>query len=510
MKRLFLLAATAAMFAACSQNEELSALDNKDATPETVDFSVYLNATRAGTNGAIYDGTDPGCQYKTKLSEPNVGFGVYAYYSDNDKYSEYLRPNFMYNQWVKKDGDTWTYEPAKYWPNEFGTDAASEDVDYLSFFAYAPYVKFVPSSGAVDVSDAGTLAEALTDDDKARLGLTGLTGQELTDAYIEFLQKKNIIGTIRNTSTGDPMIKYAVDWNPKTSVDLLWGVSNKDYDYKPITSGPSVKIAKGMPFVDMLKLKNNEKISYNFRHALAWLNVQIDADFNAEGVDGSHGETVDFTDGKTKIWIRSITFDGFASKGALNLKNDKANLPKWMASNGTDELETGSVTIYDGRKDGGEGVLSNEATGEQPQTLNPQLIQSEPYALTSGATDYTTALTTTNNISGVTKSPQNLFTGTTVDDQIYVIPTSEQVNVTIVYDVETKDDNLATYLSDGQYRGSSIQNRITKKNVFNAALVAGKTYKLKLHLGMTDVKFEATVEPWANGGQANPYLPANY
>lgn len=510
MKRIFLLVATAAMFAACSQTEELASLDNKDAAPETVDFDVYLNATRAGAPGAIYDATDPGCTYKIKLSDEKAGFGVFAYYSDNDKYSEYLRPNFMYNQYVFYDGSKWDYEPAKYWPNEFGIEAASEDVDYVSFFAYAPYVKMVPSTGSVDVTDAETIAGSLTDEQKAALGMSGLTGVELTDAYIEFLQKKNIIGTIRNTATGDPLVKYAVDWNPQTSVDLLWGVSNKDYDYKPITGGPSVKINKGTPFVDMLKLANSEKLSFNFKHALAWLNVQIDADFNAEGVEGAHGIGVDFKDGKTKIWIRSITFDGFASKGSLNLKNDKANLPKWMASNGTDELETGSVTIYDGRKDGGEGVTSNEATGEQPHTLNPNLVQSEPYSLTDGATDYTTALTTINNLPGVTKDPQNLFTGTTVDDQIYVIPTSEQVNVTIVYDVETKDDNLASYLSDGQYRGSSIQNRITKKNVFNSALQAGKTYKLKLHLGMTDVKVEATVEPWATGGQANPYLPANY
>ena len=501
MKRIFLLVATAAMFAACSQTEELASLDkNKDASQEAVGFDVYMNTTRAGAAGELSTDGSTGTNYKASLQA--TGFGVFAYYSDNEKYSDYLKPNFMYNQKITYIGGTgttaWTYEPAKYWPNEFGADASSEDVDYVSFFAYAPYVEFVPSSGAVDVSN-----------------VTSGTQEEI-DAQIEFLQKKNIIGTIRNTNTGDPLIMYAVDWDPKTSVDLVWGVNGAtDLNYNVIgTSGQSVSVKAGMPFVDMLKQANDAKISFNLRHALSWLNVQIDADFNSDGLasatpDAYHGTTNDFTDNKTKIWIRSISFDGFAAKGALDLKNEKANTPKWLDIKGADELETGSVTIFDGRKDNSEGVLSNEAPAEQPQTLNPQLIQSEPYSLTSGAVDYTAALATTSGLTGVTKDPQNLFAGA-VGDQIYVIPTSEAVNVTIVYDVETKDGNLATYLSDGQTRGSSIQNRITKKDVFKNKLEAGKKYTLKLHLGMTDVKVEAVVEPWVDGSDSNTALPENY
>ena len=516
MKRLFLLAATAAMFAACSQNEELTALDNnKDATPETVDFSVYTPVTRAGTAGQMSTDGSIGGTHKASLQ--TTGFGVFGYYSDNEQYSVYLKPNFMYNQQVTYDAtDGWKYEPAKYWPTEFGTDAASEDIDYLSFFAYAPYVKFVPSSGAVDVSDAGTIASALTDEDKARLGLKGLTGQELTDAYIEFLQKKNIIGTIRNTSTGDPMIKYAVDWNPATSVDLVWGVAAETVNYQTISS-LTTTVDKGKPYLNLLKMKNNDKVKFLMCHALAWLNVQIDADFNDEGTSATaHGDNNDFTDSHTKIWIRSITFDGFAAQGALNLNNEQTTsmggstigLAKWMDINGANELETGSVTIYDGRKDGSEGVESNEATSEKPHTLNPQLIQTKQYKTTPDP--YTGELTEGANHTGVTKTLQNLFDSNNAGDQIYVIPTSEKVNVTIVYDVETADANLATYLSDGLTRGSSIQNRITKTDVFTGKLEAGKMYTLKLHLGMTDVKFEATVKTWENGGTTDSNLPYNH
>lgn len=504
MKRIFLLVATAAMFAACSQTEELASLDkNKDAGQEAVGFDVYAPITRAGTEGEITTAS-----LKTGKHQAD-GFGVFGYYSDNEQYSVYLKPNFMYNQQVLWDGSIWKYEPAKYWPNEFGSDATSEDVDYLSFFAYAPYVKFVPSSGAVDVSAIQSATSG------TQYGYD-LSTQEGRDNAIEFLQKKNIIGTIRNTSTGDPMIKYAVDWNPATSVDLLWGVAPETRTYNTITNNTTTLDA-GKPYINMLKMKNGEKVKFLLCHALAWLNVQIDADFNDEGVDGNvHGIGKDFTDGHTKIWIRSITFDGFAAQGSLNLNNETSTtlgsatvgLAKWMDISGANELETGSVTIYDGRKDGGEGVESNEATSEKPHTLNPQLIQTKQYTGDPYAAGGT--LNEGAGHTGVTNTPQNLFESTTATDQIYVIPTSEKVNVTIVYDVETADENLATYLSDGLTRGSSIQNRISKLDVFSAKLEAGKKYTLKLHLGMTDVKFDAEVQEWETGLDANSNLPFNH
>ncbi|MBO6030637.1 MAG: hypothetical protein J6Q22_04130 [Prevotella sp.] len=508
MKRIFLLVATAAMFAACSQTEELASLDkNKDASQEAVGFDVYAPITRAGTAGEITTASLKTGDHK------DAGFGVFGYYSDNEQYSVYLKPNFMYNQQVLWDGNIWKYEPAKYWPNEFGTDATSEDVDYLSFFAYAPYVKFIPSSGAVDVSKVVLNANDHTG--------VAMDTQEKVDAEIEFLQKKNIIGTIRNTSTGDPMIKYAVDWNPATSVDLLWGVAPTNVSYSTIDNN-STSVDPGKPYINMLKMKNGEKVKFLLCHALAWLNVQIDADFNSEGTGGAngtvHGTNNDFTDRHTKIWIRSITFDGFAAQGSLNLNNESTTtlgsatvgLAKWMDISGANELETGSVTIYDGRKDGGEGVESNEATSEKPHTLNPQLIQTKQYLSSSNPYAAGGTLEEGDHHTGVTKTPQNLFESTNATDQIYVIPTSEKVNVTIVYDVETADENLATYLSDGLTRGSSIQNRISKLDVFSAKLEAGKKYTLKLHLGMTDVKFDAEVQEWETGLDADSNLPFNH
>jgi hypothetical protein len=88
------------------------------------------------------------------------------------------------------------------------------------------------------------------------------------------------------------------------------------------------------------------------------------------------------------------------------------------------------------------------------------------------------------------------------------------LTVTIVYDIETKDPNLAGYLSDGVTRGISIENKITKSiqlnDGSNMTLEAGKKYVIGLHLGLTSVKFDAQVANWDNEQhEGSAYLPVN-
>ena len=69
----------------------------------------------------------------------------------------------------------------------------------------------------------------------------------------------------------------------------------------------------------------------------------------------------------------------------------------------------------------------------------------------------------------------------------------------IVYDVETKDSKLSTFLSDGVTNGSSVENAITntiKMSGSDLTLKAGYKYTVALHLGLTSVKFDATVSTW--------------
>ena len=355
------------------------------------------------------------------------GFGVFAYYTDNVEYSGTTIPNFMYNQQVTStDGTTWTYTPVKYWPNEYGSTATSEGTDMLSFFAYAPYV------------DVSTTTGQVTGDKTSGITQTG-----------------------RNSTSGDPTVKYIVT-GETAGVDLLWGVN----------------ASNGLPWLNKTRTAGataDDKITFTFRHALARLSPRIKTSIDI--------------DAKTKVYVRSVTITGFASKGTLNLNNIEANKPLWYNYDGSD-LTFDGLTINDGRKDGREG--STEQANEKNKWLNPNLVQSTAWG--AGA------------MPGVTDSPEQLLKNVS----IYLIPSggTEAVDVTIIYDVETEDANLSTNLSDGTTKGSSVENRITKTVSFGtpSGFEAGKAYTLTMTLGMKDVKIDAAVIAWT----AVDYTDSNF
>ena len=228
-------------------------------------------------------------------------------------------------------------------------------------------------------------------------------------------------------------------------------------------------------------------------HALSQLNVKIDADVNTN-IHGAGAEV----DSETKVFVRSVTFTGFAMKGALNLNNEEAGVPNWKGYNCNNEpLQSEEYTIYDGMKDGKEGT-GYTASNEKVTGLNPSLIQHTVWARAA---------------EGVTKAEKNLFNSTNVDAPIYVIPTGDALTVTIVYDIETRDQRLAGTVSDLETAGVSVENKITKSiTVSNNALKleAGKKYTINLHLGMSQVEFDADVVAWDDTTPAGEaWLPGN-
>ena len=154
------------------------------------------------------------------------GFGVFAYYHDNTTYSSSSSVlNFMYNQQVTGTDVTspvWTYTPVKYWPNETessyyeaGTSATNNNVDKLSFFAYAPYIN-TPSGN-------------------------------------------NITGFAPDGTTGDPWVTYVSPTasstaDPAPGVDLLYANSLNKYNQ-----------------IDVV----NQKVKFEFKHALASLSYEL-------------------------------------------------------------------------------------------------------------------------------------------------------------------------------------------------------------------------------------------
>ena len=466
-KKVYLFAAVAALFAACSNNDGAESAEKAQAQQNAQQIAVAFDTyTQRGVTRAGYAG-----EMTTSTGTYNLqteGFGVFAYYTNNTSYDDTSIPNFMYNQ--KVSTASWTYEPVKYWPNEYGTTAVADETDKLTFFAYAPYVKVTPSTGKV-VVEAPATSEIQT------WGITGLT---------------------KNTAAGDPLVKYIVNFDALKSVDLCWGTVANDASYTSWAkvNGGTQSLTAGKPWLDVERPADatgvDQKVKFDFKHATSKLNVQIA--YYADKQTNTETEEIDAD--KTKIYVRSITFKGIATKGALNLNNTDAGKALWMSYNGNDDLESGeSVTIYDGRKDGKEGVSGATATNEKITGLNSQIIQGD------AAT------------SGVTKTLQNLFTGAEASTPIYVIPTGETVEVEIVYDVETIDDNLSGYLSDGKTHGSTIENRIKKAITFGSSDTTfenGKAYTLKLYLGMNSVKFDAEVTAWpTTADEGSGDLPAN-
>lgn len=125
-KKLFLclLAAAAVSFTACQKDEVLNEVQQDNA----IGFGTYVGRDAQTKATSINDATS------LQNASATNGFGVFAYYTENDTWNDQLDepfiPNFMNNINVKYSGG-WTYSPLRYWPKSGN--------DVISFLAYYPY-----------------------------------------------------------------------------------------------------------------------------------------------------------------------------------------------------------------------------------------------------------------------------------------------------------------------------------------------------------------------------------
>jgi len=298
----------------------------------------------------------------------------------------------------------------------------NEENDRVSFFAYAPFVEVTPSTGLVTADG-----------------------------------ESGILAMSHYLAEGDPQVWYRTTLTPGKDVDLCWG----------------------LPFLNQAKQKTNERLQFEFHHALSQLNVQIDADMDVAS------QTT------TRVYVRSVTFTGFMIQGTLNLNS--TGEPIWDDISGKERPRREPVIITDGRIDGEEGRTGAVDVNEKLAKLNPLIIQTKPYDALE--------------IDGVKETAANLFDKADATVPVLVVPLAgTPMSVTIVYDVETVDNGLGL-LSDGVTHGLSIENRITRQILLDngnpLSLEAGKKYVIKLHLGLTSVQFKASVSEWTNGGSAD-------
>ena len=106
------------------------------ADPVPVSFSTYAQCSETKADASY---VKPGDDFAV-----GAVVGVYGFYHDGTTWAAETAAgtniaDFMYHTALTKQSDgSWTYSPIKYWPNEYGTGANSDNVDKLSFWGYYP------------------------------------------------------------------------------------------------------------------------------------------------------------------------------------------------------------------------------------------------------------------------------------------------------------------------------------------------------------------------------------
>ena len=454
-----------------------------------VGFGIYKGAaaeTRAGSPGTISTTT----QLKDK------GFGVFAFDTEEKTFdgvtvsttTRSLIPDFMYNEYITWHADAtdpakseWVYadpNSTKYWPNDFaesavdgrGTDAATGSTKhYISFFAYAPYAGVLSQGDATKHNGATSMSN-----DGTASGIVAVSG---------------------NNHNGDPIITYKLADDAKKVVDLLWGTAGGGQNGESVTgvAQPGAAVSRSViegtstsetatapTNINMTKQKTGGKIVFNFKHALAKMGGSA---VGAEATNTKAGLTVDLiiddvtgpTNVKkdnTKVTVRRIAITNYdldgttgtktlftpatPSKGEFNLATGKWNV-----------LTTDHVTI--------DHVI--DQTGSAGNKLNTDIM--EPAAGVTAWADLTMA--------GVEETFKNVY-AEEVFPLLFIPGTAPKLKFTVEYVVRTKDDKLAKGYTE-------VNQKISKVLTF-PTLESNKQYNIAMHLGLTSIKFDATVSNW--------------
>lgn len=495
MKKTLLFAATAlAMLASCSQSDDLNNAPVVAETNQAVEFSTYVGktpVTRAGTPGSI---TDDGANGTQTLK--SVGFGVFGFYTDGTPYAAdqaSTKPNFMYNERIywNESGtgvSKWEYSPIKFWPNEFANGNVDDQADpaatgaaqhgLVSFFAYAPYV----SEETVWASETS--------------GITSMSAKTLQE---------------------NPTITYTMAKNGDI-VDLLWGTAGTNgvtatgsaQAGTTLSDATEVKRDGTTHYVvnaDLNKMKTEGKVEFLFKHALAKVGgsqvgagtkngLSVILDVNSVGF-AEKGEDKPTA---TKVTIKDITIECTG----MDIKKEYIDpVP------GTDEtgkiLNSGVFDLATGKwkytsSDYADPVLSGVGANIYKHIIaaegSTSLWSTKDAEINASLAEPTTAQIA----SDWTKIPDGVLSTTATNvyknetnPLVFFPGTKPKLKFNITYVVRTKDPKL-----DGGW--SEVEQNITKTVTFGEYVKLNNQYNILMHLGITGVKFTATVSDWEIDG----------
>ena len=469
-KKLIFAAAAIAMLASCSQNDLEAPVVGQAQQSDAIEFGTYLG------NGATsrVDGGAHGTIISAQVLAQKDGFGVFAYYTGKKTYNETnyngvaadakIAPNFMYNQQVTGTDvvtPVWSYSPIKYWPNEIqngdvdkqtpAAQGSNDNGGKVTFFAYGPYVSTVGTTG-----------------------ITSISG---------------------NSVKGDPIIGYKVATAGTDVVDLLWGTKGEtgtsvisggdtgvtgvaDDGVAPLTYAEALLTGYSTN-ADLTKQETDGKVKFAFKHALAkfggYNGLKVIAD-----VDEVKG-TADI-DNQTKLTVKTITINASAK--------NSANTKYYEHQTGNFNLATGVWELTGSEVDASYDKTLYTISGDMLNTVIKDV---------TGNWDAQPA-----GVSGSVET--NVYASAANETQpiLFIPGTRPELEVEIEYVVRTKDTKLANAYTE-------VTQKIKKTVTFGSAVEINKYYKLVIRLGLTSVKFDATVSDWdaAAGDAQEVNLPLN-
>ncbi|WP_262280306.1 fimbrillin family protein [Hallella absiana] len=444
MLKAVVAAAVVVSMVSCSSEADFDNTNTTDsnkqesvATP--VNFGSYLAQSKSNLSRA--GGTTPASEMTTAELQ-SKGFGVVAFYTKTNQYtsgSTKMEPNFMYN--TRVSGTGWTYSPVMYWPNGGQTEGATpgEGTQYLSFFAYAPY------------------KETFVDK-----GITALSS---------------------NSTPGDPTVSYTLGATG-ADADLLWGTagSNGTTTNGNAQNGTDFNgAAKAKVNANLSKMNVGGKVKFNFKHALAKFGgTGAGTDNKTSGlmivadIDNGSATTGGTLDGSTKITVKSIKIESVKA-----VDDGKMTTEASIPTSGTLNLATGVwTTNNNGKIDYEINSPSAAATeGATTQTMNESIAEPKTFE----SWDKLPA--------GVSTTAQSVYTEST---PLLLIPDGNDhtLRISIDYIVRTKNASLS--------KGYTEVEQSFYKDLTLSKVGMNAKYNLLIHLGLTSVKFDATVSDWTN------------
>lgn len=535
-KTLILMAAASAFVLTGCTESDLSGDTSlaKESAPSAIEFSA--NTRNAGTTRAGYAGD----LTNTTIKEATAGFGVFAYYSGSQTIKNWgawdgtatppvainQAPNFMYNEkltWTGASGtpaNVWNYSPVKYWPN--GVDAANNanspsntateaNPQYLSFFAYAPYVK----EGIAYDKDNQYIGGDLP---SSAVGSAVFTYDAAPTAV-----QNGIVAMSKNDDAKDMHVKYIL--NPgadgdKKFVDLTWGVRGKLTYNQTSTTTNTVATLGSAYNNDLTKQPVDEKVTFLFKHALArvggntsttasasgnqicglWVVADIDKNSSVAGAGQSAQTNYFSTDFDNQVTLVTIEEVKIQDNYSYNYeKNTSTDATSDFLTDGWFDIMNGTWTdtkkVLEHTTDQ-KGVIYNvdaKNSGSPAYSLNPDIM--EPTTAVSKS-NISTGKWNITGTTGVTTTKKQVYKADEDVPGLLLIPGTTGSNtlyITVTYKVRTVDSKLSTGFSE-------VAQTITNKvSLSNDILNPNKYYNLVMHLGLTSVKFEAVVANWENG-----------